>query len=115
MSNKQINVDINFRANAQGLEQIRSQMQSFQNMKIADLRFFNKDATLQDLQSIKAAANEVEQAFQASFNPKLNTTSLATFQQHLKSTGMSLKTIEADFSKAGIKGQNALEMLLRRF
>ena len=100
-----IGVDLN--VNKSKLAEVQSALKSLQNLTSKDL--INSKNAQQDLQGIITTAKKVEEALEKSFNPKLNSINLTQFKKELN--GLNLKSIEQQFTKAGVAGQNAFRNL----
>lgn len=107
MADRQIRYGIGFDVDSSGLQQIRTELNSLQNLTVADLKLFNKDATKHDLQEIKQDAQILGDALEKSFNPKLGTINVENFNNSLKNSGKSVKELEAGLAKAGPAGKAA--------
>ena len=103
MANKQIRYGIGFDVDKTGLQEVRRELQQFSTMSLKELKLINKEATIEDLNSIKASANQLSGAFEKSFNPKLGTLNVEKFNQELKTIGFNVKKAESDFDRLGIK------------
>lgn len=106
-----INFGVGFQIDKTGLNELKTQLQSLQNLKADDLISVDAKKATAELEEIKRVAGQVEQALENSFNPKLNTTDLAKFRQELATSGLSIKTIQTEFNKAGESGKNAFRSL----
>lgn len=108
MADRQIRYGIGFDVDSSGLQQMRSELMSFQqNLNLKDLKLVNKDATIQDLNAIKQDAQTLGDALEKSFNPRLGTVNIDTFNNSLKASGRSVKDLEASLAKAGPAGKAA--------
>ena len=106
-NDKKVNIGIGFNVDRSGLNSLRTELNSLQNMTTDDLVKIGSEDAVRDLQEIKKAAGAVQEALEKSFNPKLNTQDLTKFQQELKLSGQSIASIKAGLDKAGASGQNA--------
>lgn len=71
----------------------------------------NTEQAKQQLEKIKTTAKTVEAALKKSFNPKINSTNITTFNAELQKSNLSLTEIYNDFSKAGSQGQRAFQSI----
>lgn len=106
-NDKKVNIGIGFNVDRSGLNNLKSELNSLQNMTTDDLVKIGSENAVRDLQEIKNAASAVQEALEKSFNPKLNTQDLTKFQQELKLSGQSIASIRAGLDKAGASGQAA--------
>ena len=111
MPNKQIKYGIGFEVDESGLQKLKSSLQSLSQYKMDDLLKINTDATEQDLQDLQRSVSAVQQALDKSYNFKLDSTNVHGFNENLKSTGISVQQLAADFGKAGVQGQIAFRNL----
>ena len=111
MPNKQIKYGIGFEVDESGLQKLKSSLQALSQYKMDDLLKINTDATEQDLQDIQRSVSAVQQALDKSYNFKLDSTNVHAFNENLKSTGISVQQLAADFGKAGVQGQIAFRNL----
>lgn len=111
MPNKQIKYGIGFEVDESGLQKLKSSLQSLSQYKMDDLLKINTDATEQDLQDLQRSVSAVQQALDKSYNFKLDSTNVHAFNENLKSTGISVQQLAADFGKAGVQGQIAFRNL----
>ena len=101
-----IKFGLGFEVDRSGLNELKQQLQSLQQLKTDDLvKIGSKDA-VKDLASITKAASAVEEALEKSFNPKLNTTDLTKFREALSQSGYNIKTLQNELNKAGATGQS---------
>ena len=69
------------------------------------------NGALQIFNDIKNEAQNVENALEQAFNPKLRTTNIETFNQSLKQSGSSIQKVYDAFNQGGVAGQNAFRNL----
>ena len=105
MANQKIIYDIDFNTNNSELKNIKTELQKIQNMSLKDFKVIQADATLKELNEIKASAKSLGDALEDSFNPKLGTINIDKFNQNLKK--LDLKTIENNFQRLGTTGTTA--------
>ena len=91
---------------ASGVNQLKKELQDIQNLTSVSTGFINK-SNVKDLMAMTSAANELERALDAAYDPQLNTVSIDKFNQSLKNSGTNIQKVQQDLSKAGIVGQQA--------
>lgn len=104
MADRQIRFGIGFNVDKTGLQEIRAELKNIQSMSLGDLKLIDKNATRQTLKDLKEDAALFGEALEKSFNPKLGTTNIATFNSILNRSTRSIKEMEANFAKAGAQG-----------
>jgi hypothetical protein len=84
------------------------------DLGLSQLKIINPqsvEAAKADLAEIKQAARVTGEALTASFNPKLNTVNMQTFQNYLAQSNTSITQLGATFAKAGLQGEQAFRNL----
>ena len=111
MANKTIRYGIGFDVDTTSLDQVRTKLQSLSNISIKELKFFNPQATNEQLEKMKlnvqTAAKEIENALANAYNPKLDTINITKFNQNIGNSSMSIKQMEQSFNALGANGKNA--------
>lgn len=107
MANNRIDYTIGFNTDESGLQRLRSELQSINQMTVKELKLVDANATKKDLDEIKKSANILGEAIESSFNPKLGTLNVDKFNTSLKNSGQTVAQIEANFARLGTSGQTA--------
>lgn len=106
---------IDFEVQKKSLENLKTQLNNIKNMSTKDFLKVNPQINIeqakQQLEKIKTTAKTVEAALKKSFNPKINSTNITTFNAELQKSNLSLTEIYNDFSKAGLQGQRAFQSI----
>ena len=106
---------IDFEVQKKSLENLKTQLNNIKNMSTKDFLKVNPNIDTkqakQQLEQIKTTAKTVESALKKSFNPKINSTNITTFNAELQKSNLSLTNIYNDFSKAGPQGQRAFQTI----
>jgi len=106
MANNKINFQVGFSVDKSGL----SQMQSlFQQIVFSAQEPGNKLNT--GLQQAAKTASTLDGILSRTFNTELGTLNVTKFNQELKNSGLTLKTVQSDFSKIGTQGADAYNRL----
>lgn len=105
--NHTLNYTIKVKSDVSGINQLKTALSSLSGMQIKDLIKIDPSKTQQDLEKIKTAAKNVEDALTKSFNKELGTLNVAKFNKEIKNSHGSLSTLHKDFALAGSAGQNA--------
>ena len=107
--NGTIKYNVDFSVNKNGLNQLKSELQSIKtiaqqalNSPSANNIFENGK---QDAKELLDSVSQLEGALTRAFNTNLGTLNVSKFNQELKN--LNLSKIQADFAKAGAAGQNA--------
>lgn len=106
--NGTIKYNVDFSVNKNGLNQLKSELQSIKTIAQQALSGVNTSSLNladQELKEIIASANQLEGALDRAFNTNLGTLNVSKFNQELQK--LNLNKIQADFAKAGTAGQNA--------
>ena len=107
-NDKRVNIGIGFNVDRSGLNNLKSELTSLQNMTLGDLvEIKGAQAAIDDLEKIQKAAGAVQTALEKSFNTKLNTQNLDQFNAELQKSGYTLTQIQQELYQAGTAGQNA--------
>ena len=110
----QIRYQVDFNVKGNSLNQLKSSLQSLQKLKISDVMKINNmdtSSAVSALGHIKEQALNVEKALKESFNVKLNTTNIDTFNQSLKNSGSSIEQVFNAFKTGGVAGENTFRAL----
>lgn len=111
MSNKKITYDIGFNVDNSQLSQLRQSLATLEkDFGLTDIQLIKKQTVEQakaDLQEVKSAARLAGEALTASFNPKINSINIQTFQNYLKQSNMTVQQLGTSLSKAGLQGEQA--------
>lgn len=110
MANKII-YNVGFNTDISGLQKLKQELSSLSQYTMKDLLKVNTTATEQDLKNLQSSINIIQTALDRSYNFKLDSTNIVTFQQELSKSGVSLNTLAANLSKAGVQGQIAFKSL----
>ena len=116
MANKQIRYGIGFDVDKTELNNLKSELTKIQQMSVKEFKIAtgSTDSIGQlqkKLESVQSTAKLTEKALQESFNPKLNTINIDTFNQKIQSIPGGLVSIQQSFSTLGERGQNAFKKL----
>ena len=113
MSTKKLSYDIGvgFNVDSSQLNNLRQSLSALEkDLGLSQLQIINPQSVEQakaDLQEIRSAAKIAGDAIEASFNPKLNTINVQTFQNHLKQSNVTVQMLGNSLAKAGIQGEQA--------
>ena len=108
MANKKVTYDIGFNTDTSSLRTLQNELLKIQNMtKEQYFSLKGVDAANNDLLSIKTAAHQVKVALDNSFNVKLNTFDIQSFNKQLTTCGLTVEDIRKKFSALGTQGQSA--------
>lgn len=113
MSTKKLSYDIGigFNVDSSQLNNLRQSLSALEkDLGLSQLQIINPQSVEQakaDLQEIRSAAKIAGDAIEASFNPKLNTINVQTFQNHLKQSNVTIQMLGNSLAKAGIQGEQA--------
>lgn len=105
-NNMTFSIGLKTNYDASGVNQLKKELQDIQNLTSVSTGFINK-SNVKDLMAMTSAANELERALDAAYDPQLNTVSIDKFNQSLKNSGTNIQKVQQDLSKAGIVGQQA--------
>ncbi len=97
-----INIGVKYNVDQSSVNAVKKSLQDLQHIKIKDF-----SGTKNQLDQIKNTAKQVESALDSAFNVNLNSLNVQTFNQQLKSAGLSVDQVYQTFSKAGAQGQVA--------
>ena len=112
MANKQLNYDIKFNTDMTSLDQLKEALGNIGAMtRQFKIKVNGIEVTKNELNNIQVIADQVGNAIESCFNPKLNTFNFTQFQNILNSTGLTVKQIEQEFGKLGTVGKNAFSDL----
>ena len=104
--NNRINFQVGFNVDQSSLSQVSAAFQKLRNFKFSDFK-----GTKEQLIDIKTQAQQVENALNNAFNPKLNSINIKQFQSELQSQNLSIEKIHSNFSQLGAVGQNAFNSM----
>ena len=110
-----ITFGVGFQVDKSGLQQVQQSLQQIQNM--SKEKFMELNPTLnttqaeQQLKALKKIAQDVGIALNNSFNAKLNTFNLSTFNQQLQTTEKTVDQLYRQFSQAGEIGAAAFRQM----
>lgn len=109
MAQGQIKFGVGFNVDKSGLNTLKASLKDIQKLTTADIKIGgNAEETLQRIQGM---ASKVEGALEKAFNPNLGTVNLTKFNNELKTSGLSIGQLGAEFAKAGVKGEAAFRNL----
>jgi hypothetical protein len=97
-----INIGVKYNVDQSSVNAVKKSLQDLQHIKVSDF-----SGTKKQLNEIKDTAKQVESALDSAFNVNLNSLNVQTFNQQLKSAGLSVDQVYQTFSKAGAQGQVA--------
>lgn len=110
-----ITFGVGFQVDKSGLQQVQQSLQQIQNM--SKEKFMELNPTLnttqaeQQLKALKKTAQDVGIALNNSFNAKLNTFNLSTFNQQLQTAEKTVDQLYRQFSQAGEIGAAAFRQM----
>ena len=111
MADRQIRYGIGFDVDITTLDQLKLKLNDLANITQKDLKLINPKATATEIKEmqaqVKTAAQEMQNALNAAYNPKLNTLNINTFNQAISQGTMSIKQMDAALTNAGVEGKNA--------
>ena len=111
MADKKITYSVGFKADQSGLETIRKSLQEISNLGVTQFKL-ETGKSKEELDKIKAAAEDVQDALTSAFNVNLNTLDLTKFSQEVKRTQESFSNLAQTMNSAGRTGQAAFSDLL---
>ena len=112
MSNKhQIVYSVGFKADKSGLETIRKSLQAISNIGVTEFKL-ETGKSIAELQKLKTAAEDVQDALTTAFDVNLNTLDLTTFTQEINRTQGSFNNLAITMNGAGRAGRAAFSDLL---
>ena len=112
MADKQVKIGVGFNVDKSGLNELRKELQAIQQMKPTDIVNTNKiDKATADLEEAQKAAKVFQSALEKSFNTKLGTSNIATFNKELGKSGQSLTQLQQSLYKAGPAGVTAFRSM----
>ena len=106
--NNQITFGVGFNVNESGLNKLKQSLQEIQKMTTKDFSIasgLKGQQAVQELNSIKASAAQVQMALAKAFNPTLGTTNITRFNQEMQK--LNVPQIAAQFNQLGVSGQTA--------
>ena len=101
-NNNRINFQVGYNVDQASVNAVKKSLQDLQNIKIKDFNGPKKQ-----LDQIKETAGKVQAALQKAFNVNLGSLNIKSFNDQLKTAGLSVNQIYSQFSKAGAVGTNA--------
>ena len=101
-----INIGVKYNVDQSSVNAVKKSLQDLQNIKPA-----NFSGTKNQLDDIKKTAKQVQSALDAAFNVNLNSLNIQTFNQQLRTAGLSVDRIYQKFSSAGAQGQVAFSKM----
>lgn len=112
MADKQVKIGVGFNVDKSGLNELRRELQAIQQMKPTDIVNTNNiDKATADLKEAQEAAKVFQGALEKSFNAKLGTSNIATFNKELGKSGQSLTQLQQSLYKAGPAGVTAFRSM----
>ena len=108
MANNTIQYNVDFSVNKNGLNQLKTELQSVKTIAQQALSGVNTNSLNladQELRDIINSATHLEGALNRAFNTNLGTLNVSKFNQELQK--LNLNKIQSDFAKIGATGQNA--------
>lgn len=112
MAQNQIRFGVGFNVDSSSLMQVKSQLQELS--RLADFTIGDSNSTKKmrtEFSNLKQTISQVDILLDQSFNKDLGTLNIAKFNQGLKTSGLSLSSLQASFNTAGTAGQNAFRSL----
>ena len=110
----QIKYQVDFDVRKEGLNNLKSSLQQLQKLKISDIMKINGSdisSAREALNSIRGDAEKVRSALEKSFNVKLNSVNIQTFNRELEKSKLSINDVYTSFSRAGASGEAAFRNL----
>jgi hypothetical protein len=104
MAKGKITYNIGYNVDMSSLRELRQELSTISNMTLKDLKIIDPKATESALHEVQHSAEIVGAALEKSLNPKLGTINITKFNDSLKGSSQSIKTIEANFAKLGAQG-----------
>lgn len=101
-----INIGVKYNVDQSSVNAVKKSLQDLQNIKVKDF-----SGTKTQLDEIKQTARQVQAALDAAFNVNLNSLNVSTFNQQLRTAGLSVDQIYQKFSGAGAQGQVAFSKM----
>ena len=114
MADGQIKYSVGFDIQKEGLNQLKASLQELQKLTEKDLMRINDsdlETARKDLHQIRVQAQNVRTALRDSFNAKLNTHNIESFNQSLEGAHTTIEKIYKAWSAGGTAGQNAFRSL----
>lgn len=114
MADDQIKYSVGFNVQKEGLNQLKTSLQELQKLTEKDLMRINSsdlETARKDLHQIRVQAQNVRTALRDSFNAKLNTHNIESFNKSLEGAHTTIENIYKAWSAGGTAGQNAFRSL----
>ena len=114
MADGQIKYSVGFDIQKEGLNQLKTSLQELQKLTEKDLMRINSsdlETARKDLHQIRVQAQNVRTALRDSFNAKLNTHNIESFNKSLEGAHTTIEKIYRAWSAGGTAGQNAFRSL----
>lgn len=114
MADGQIKYSVGFDVQKEGLNQLKTSLQELQKLTEKDLMRINSsdlETARKDLHQIRVQAQNVRTALRDSFNAKLNTHNIESFNKSLEGAHTTIEDIYKAWSAGGTAGQNAFRSL----
>ncbi len=109
-----IKFGVGFDVDKTSLNSLKSSLEELTRLSIGDVMKINT-SNLQDaktqLNTIRATALQVQDAFEKAFNQKLNTVNIQTFNKELTKSGLTIQQVYDNFKLAGAQGASAFRSL----
>lgn len=109
MAQGRINFQVGFNVDKSGLNTLKASLQELMSLKPIDL--INSTDAVNDLQEIQTVATKMQEALNKSYNFKLDSYNVNTFNKELNSAGVNIDRLRNAMEKAGPKG----EIVFRNF
>lgn len=115
MANKQIKYNIGFKVDKSSLDTVRNSLQELSKMGLTQLQLIDKkpiDEAKSSLQNLKNTVQDVQTALTRSYDMKLDTVNVKTFNQEIEKSQGGLKNLAITMNSAGNTGKAAFTDLI---
>ena len=108
MAKNKIIYDIGFNVEKDNLKQAQEELRKLYSITESDFKhIIDPDITTKDFKAVQQQAKQLSEILQDSFNPKLNTINLDTFNRKIKENNVNTNQLGQAFTRAGESGQRA--------
>lgn len=110
-----IDVQMNFTANKNSLNDIKATLQQINKMTTQDFMSMNKELNtqqaVQQLTQLKSTVSDIQNALEKAFNVNLNSINVSKFNQELQKSGLNINQIYKTLHQFGSTGDSAFRRL----
>ena len=99
MAQGRINFTVGINTDKTGFNTLKSELQQIKNLTEQDLLKVDASAAVSELNKVQKEAQAIENALEKSFNQKLNTNNISTFNKELNKSGFTLDEVIKDWNR----------------